>query len=526
LSHLRFAVCKRQVFNKCKFGKMALNQRLDLRQGQSLVMTPQLQQAIKLLQLSNFELQEYVEAEIEKNPLLETPDASNNDALSSLPEPANQSVQDSSVALPAEGDFNKTLENMGTDLVNVYADEASADSKDRSQTVGAETNWSLSGSSSGATSYDREGFSFENILSEEKTLSEFLIEQLHLSIQDPVKRMVGRHLIGTLNEAGYLGVGLDVLADQLGVDLVTIEQTLETLQTFEPVGVFARNLQDCLKIQLIDKDRFDPVMETLLQNLDLLAKRELTKLKRLCRVDDDELSEMVAEIRDLNPKPGYSYGGVVVHPVIPDVIVRAAPDGTWIVELNTETLPRVLVNNQYYASVSASAEREQDKVYISECHSQATWLVKSLEQRARTILAVSQEIVRQQDAFLVVGIKALKPLNLKDIAEVIEMHESTVSRVTSNKYIETPRGIFELKYFFTNAITSTDGHSEYSAESIRYQIKKFIDDESPKAILSDDAIVEKLKLEGVEIARRTIAKYRELMKIPSSVQRRREKRSK
>ena len=512
------------MFNNLKSGKMALNQRLDLRQGQSLVMTPQLQQAIKLLQLSNFELQEYVEAEIEKNPLLETPDTANTDVLSSLPEPQRPSGEETPVTLPSEGEFDKTLENMGTDLVNVYADEASADSRNRSQTPGAETNWSLSGSSSGAASYDREGFSFENVLSEEKTLSEYLIEQLHLSITDPVKRMIGRHLIGTLNEAGYLGVSPTALVDQLGVDLETIEQTLEILQTFEPVGVFARDLQDCLKIQLEDKDRYDPVMATLLDNLDLLAKREFSKLKRLCRVDSDELNEMIAEIRDLNPKPGYAFGGVTVHPVIPDVIVRAAPDGTWMVELNTETLPKVLVNNQYYASVTASAEREKDKVYISECHSQATWLVKSLEQRARTILAVSREIVRQQDAFLVVCIKALKPLNLKDIADVIDMHESTVSRVTSNKYIETPRGIFELKYFFTNAITSTDGQSEYSAESIRYLIKRFIDEESPQAILSDDAIVEKLKLEGVDIARRTIAKYRESMKIPSSVQRRREKR--
>ncbi len=505
---------------------MALTQKLEMRQGQSLVMTPQLQQAIKLLQMSNYELQEYVETELEKNPLLEKADQKDLDGNGALPESHVKTDSEASeLPLPAEGDVGTTLENMDTDLGNVYADEARADTQDRSLPSQIDSGWTSLGTSSRSGSFERQGFNFEDVLSSQTTLSEFLIEQLHLSISNPAQRLIGRHLIGTLTDNGYVGGDLQSLADALGADIDAVNAVLEILQTFEPVGVFARDLKDCLKIQLKDKDRYDPVMATLLDNLDLLAKRDFAKLKRLCRVDLEDIYDMVVEIRQLNPKPGSIFGDAPVQPVIPDVIVRPAPDGTWIVELNSETLPRVLVNNQYFATVSAKAERQQDQVYISECHSDATWLVKSLEQRARTILAVSREIVRQQDAFLIEGITALKPLNLRDIADVIGMHESTVSRVTSNKYVETPRGIFELKYFFTTAIASIDGGQEFSAEAIRHRIREMIDAEEIDAVLSDDAIVDNLRRQSVEIARRTVAKYRESLKIPSSVQRRREKRA-
>jgi RNA polymerase sigma-54 factor len=250
----------------------------------------------------------------------------------------------------------------------------------------------------------------------------------------------------------------------------------------------------------------------------------MARLKSLCKVDMDDLKDMVNEVRALNPKPGNLFGSVVVQPVVPDVIVRPAPDGSWAVELNTETLPRVLVNNQYYAEVSSGATRDSDKLYLSECMSSATWLVKSLDQRARTILAVAREIVRQQDAFLVYGVEHLRPLNLKTVADAISMHESTISRVTSNKYFETPRGIFELKYFFTTAISSSAGGEDHSAESVRHKIRAMIDGETATSILSDDQIVDRLCAEGIDIARRTVAKYREAMNIPSSVIRRREKR--
>ena len=263
-------------------------------------------------------------------------------------------------------------------------------------------------------------------------------------------------------------------------------------------------------------------MAALIANLELVAKRDYNALKSLCKVDIDDLKDMMAELRHLNPKPGHAFGSEPVQPVIPDIIVRAAPDGSWIVELNTDTLPRVLVNNQYLAQVTKSAARSEDKLYISECQANATWLVKSLDQRAKTILKVAREITRQQDAFLVLGVQHLRPLNLKTVADAIEMHESTVSRVTSNKYMATPRGIYELKYFFTTAIASSDSDGDaHSSEAVRHRIREIIAAEG-EAVLSDDMIVDMLKQAGIEIARRTVAKYRESLNILSSVQRRRE----
>jgi len=235
------------------------------------------------------------------------------------------------------------------------------------------------------------------------------------------------------------------------------------------------------------------------------------------------LADMIAELRQLNPKPGLAFGSTAVQPIVPDVFVRAAPDGSWLVELNSDALPRVLVNQTYAARVSASAGKDSDKTFVAHCLQTANWLTKSLEQRARTILKVSSEIVRQQDAFFAKGVEYLRPLNLKTIADAIGMHESTVSRVTSSKYMATPRGLFELKYFFTASIGSSAGGESHSAESVRFKIKQLIDSEGANDVLSDDAIVLKLKEAQVDIARRTVAKYRESLRIPSSVERRREK---
>jgi len=328
-----------------------------------------------------------------------------------------------------------------------------------------------------------------------------------------------------LNEAGYLTADTASMAETLGTSAAHVEAVLARLQQADPPGVFARDLRECLTLQLKERDRFDPAMATLLAHLDLVARRDYAALKNLCRVDPEDLADMISELRRLNPKPGHAFGSEPVQPVIPDVLVRAAPDGSWIVELNTETLPRVLINNQYMAQVSTAAARSEDRLYLSECQANAAWLVKSLDQRARTILKVAREIVRQQDAFLVLGVQHLRPLNLKTVAAAIEMHESTVSRVTSNKYMATPRGIFELKYFFTTAIASSDMDGDaHSAEAVRHRIRDLIAAEG-EDVLSDDTIVEKLKSAGIDIARRTVAKYREGLGIPSSVQRRREVRA-
>jgi RNA polymerase sigma-54 factor len=298
---------------------------------------------------------------------------------------------------------------------------------------------------------------------------------------------------------------------------------LAVLQTFDPPGVFARDLAECLALQLKERDRFDPAMQALVARLDLVARRDFAALKKACGVGDEDLADMIAEIRRLNPKPGLAFGSAPVHPIVPDVFVHPAPDGAWLVELNSDTLPKVLVNQRYYAEVSATARREGEKSYLAECLQSATWLVRALDQRARTILKVANEIVRQQDAFFAHGVEQLRPLNLKTVAEAIGMHESTVSRVTANKYMATSRGIFELKYFFTSAIAAAHGGEAHSAEAVRHRIKQLIDAESAADVLSDDTIVNRLREAGIDIARRTVAKYREALRIPSSVQRRREK---
>lgn len=499
---------------------MALMQRMDVRQGQSLVMTPQLQQAIKLLQMSNLELQAYVEGELERNPLLE------RDERSDVQKPeTDEAGSDTVAALSSTASQEDRLRTLDTDLENVYTHEARADAASRETPGPADSGWA-SLRPAGGISLDSDEYDFSASLTRTQTLAEHLTGQLNLNVVDPTDRLIGQNLIGMVNEAGYLTGGIADIASYLGTSHEHVARVLETLKTFDPAGVFAADLQECLALQLRERDRLDPAMATLIANLNLVAKHDFPALKALCKVDLEDIKEMIAELKGLNPKPGHAFGSEPVQPVVPDVFVRAAPDGSWLVELNNDTLPRVLLSNQYLSKVSRTASRQEDKNYLSECQANATWLIKSLDQRAKTILKVAREIVRQQDAFLVLGVQHLRPINLKTVAEAIEMHESTVSRVTSNKYMATPRGTYELKYFFTTALASTTaGGDSHSAESVRQRIKEMIAAEGPERILSDDTIVENLKAEGIEIARRTVAKYRESLNIPSSIQRRRIARS-
>jgi RNA polymerase sigma-54 factor len=508
---------------------MAVRQKLELRQGQSLVMTPQLQQAIKLLHMSNVELQAFVDAEIERNPLLERDETPEGGAALETAEPAPHASEeaaagDVSEALESAGAAEDKLSSLDTDLDNVYGGEARADAAARLAPGTPDSGWSTVRLNT-TSGFESEDFNLENTLSRETTLIEHVTEQMHLAIAEPSRRLIAAYLIGLLNDAGYLAGDVASVAAALGCGERAVSETLAILQGFDPPGVFARTLEECLALQLKERDRFDPAMQALVAHLDLVARHDYDALRRVCGVGMDDLKAMLAEIRRLDPKPGNAFGAVVLPPVIPDVFVRRAPDGTWLVELNSETLPRVLVNNQYYSKVAAGTSREEDKVYISECLSNATWLAKSLDQRARTILSVTREIVRQQDAFLIEGVQALRPLTLKIVAEAISMSESTVSRVTSNKYMATPRGTFELKYFFTTAIASAEGGDPHSAEAVRHRVKELIESETASSILSDDQIVDILHRAGVEIARRTVAKYRESLGIPSSVQRRRVRRA-
>ena len=377
----------------------------------------------------------------------------------------------------------------------------------------------------GAGGRDDGDYNLEAFVSAETTLADWLREQMTLAIADPVRRMIGRYLIDLVDEFGYLSGDVAAAAEKLGTSTAEVEAVLAILQTFDPPGICARDLAECLAIQLKELDRYDPAMQALVARLDLVARRDFAGLKKICGIGDEDLADMIAEVRRLNPKPGLAFGSAPVQPIVPDVFVRPAPNGAWIVELNTDTLPKVLVNQRYYAEVSSTARRDTEKSYLAECLQSATWLVRALDQRARTILKVSNEIVRQQDAFFARGVEHLRPLNLKTVAEAIGMHESTVSRVTANKYMATTRGIFELKYFFTSAIAAAHGGEAHSAEAVRHRIKQLIDGESCADILSDDTLVEKLREAGIDIARRTVAKYREAMRIPSSVQRRREKQA-
>ncbi|HVY56595.1 MAG TPA: RNA polymerase factor sigma-54, partial [Xanthobacteraceae bacterium] len=366
-------------------------------------------------------------------------------------------------------------------------------------------------------------YNLESFVSAETTLADHLAGQLLLAVADPARRLIGQHLIDLVDESGYLAGDPALVAERLGAPISEVEAVLRILQTFDPPGVCARNLTECLAIQLRERDRLDPAMRALLDNLQLLARRELAALKKICGVGDEDMADMIAEIRRLDPKPGSRFGSAPVQPIVPDVFVRPGPDGGWLVELNSDTLPKVLVNQSYYASVSRTVKNDAEKSYLADCMQTATWLVRALDQRAKTILKVATEIVRQQDAFLTHGVQHLRPLNLKTVADAIAMHESTVSRVTANKYMATSRGTFELKYFFTSAIAASDGGEAHSAEAVRHRIRQLIDAESAHDVLSDDTIVEKLREAGIDIARRTVAKYREAMRIPSSVQRRREK---
>ncbi|MBT5187773.1 MAG: RNA polymerase factor sigma-54 [Kordiimonadaceae bacterium] len=518
---------------------MAITPRLDIRQSQTLVLTPQLQQAIKMLQLSSAELVEYVAEEVDKNPLLDygerspntaenetsnNPDKQSEDRISNNPssneEPtvktADDFLQDASIS------NNQNEAPLDTEYSEFYDENSFSDNIGATPTQ----NLGLNGSNmitGGAGNFDYMESAAEINQTGVISLKTHLEDQLVLLDAQPYEKIIIQYLIGLMDEAGYITEDTDLIAQKVGSDVDDINRIFKIAQTMEPVGVFARNLSECLKLQQIHNDRYDPVMEIYLDNLQMMMDQKQQELRKLCNASKEDFLDMVEEVQALNPRPGLAYGEDAVYTVVPDVYVKKSPKGKWFVELNNDTLPKVLMNNRYLKEVSTQATNKEDKDYIDNCATQATWIIRALDQRAQTILKVSGELVRLQKNFLDKGIQFLAPINLKTIAEAIEMHESTVSRVTRNKYIATPRGIFEMKYFFTNAISSLNSDNQYSSKSIKYLIKQFIDKEDPKKILSDDKIVDLVRAEGIDLARRTVAKYRESLEIPSSIIRRRMK---
>ncbi|MBN9075764.1 MAG: RNA polymerase sigma-54 factor [Rhizobiales bacterium 65-79] len=498
---------------------MGLSARLQLRQSQSLVMTPQLMQSIRLLQLSHAELEAFIDQEIERNPLVERGEDASGAAAGDTPDGADAEPPPESGPEP-EWTAASISDRLDASLENVFPDDPGVRER-----IGPDLAAQWKSAHGGSGTFDGDGFDLEEVVSAPVTLNDHLREQIAFAFTDPVKRAVAAELAGSLDESGYLRTELPEIAARLGIEEETVAETLSTCQGFDPPGIFARDLAECLALQLHARDRLDPAMAALLRNLELLARRDFQALSRLCGVGQEDLLDMLAEIRALDPKPGMAFAGGTADVVVPDVLVRPAPDGSWQVELNPDTLPRVLVDNAYYAQVSSAAKDGAEKDFLAECLQNATWLKRSLDQRAKTILKVASEIVRQQDAFLVHGVRHLRPLNMKSIAEAIGMHESTVSRVSANKYMLTPRGVFELRYFFTPAIAGAGSAEAHSSEAVRDRIRQLIEQEEPADVLSDDSIVDKLRENGVDIARRTVAKYREGMNIPSSVERRREKRA-
>jgi RNA polymerase sigma-54 factor len=480
-------------------------------------MTPQLRQAIQLLQYSNVEVTTFVEQELERNPLLERDDAADapigeRAALDQVA-PRGEAPGDTAEAARAD---HLPSDSAGP-LDSVHAE----DYDPGGPSDGGPSMGSYEGRG-GSLSFSGDDRTIEDMADERPPLRDHLGEQLRLSFADPVDRMVGAHLIALLCPAGRLTAEPAAIAQAMALPLERVEAVRHVMMRFDPSGLFARDLKECLAAQLADRNRLDPAMQALLDNLELLARRDLRGLMSRCGVDAEDLADMIGEIRALDPKPGASYDFEPVRAIVPDLLMRAAPADSWVIELNPDTMPRVLVNEGFHARVSPRASKA-DRIFLADQLASANWLVRSLQQRAQTILKVAAEIMRLQDGFLRLGVAHLRPLILRDIATAVEMHESTVSRVTSNKYIATPRGIFELKYFFTTSIGAVDGGESHSSEAVRHRIRQLIGAEAASGILSDDQIVTVLRREGVDIARRTVAKYREAMHIPNSVGRRRVK---
>lgn len=495
---------------------MALGPRLDLRQSQSLVMTPQLQQAIKLLAASNLEIETFIGEALETNPLLEAGNvSSDNTGDPGDPDdiPREEFTADQLMAQGAgEADAPIDLDNGALDRDRDTGDGDLAGSRGGSD-------WGSAGGSLGSEEFP----DFEATRAGELTLCEHLESQIGAVATSEKEAFVARHIVGLLDDAGYLPFDLRDIAQDLGVSLDMAEDALTVVQMLEPVGVGARSLAECLALQAKEANRYDPCMAALIDNLELVAKGDVARLKRLCGVDDEDFADMLRELRQFDPKPGLAFAPGSDNAIIPDILLTDNGKGGWDIALNEDTLPRLVVNRSYYVELSDGSADKQTRGWLKEKLADAHWLIRALDQRQKTILKTTAEIVKQQDGFFRRGVSELRPLTLREVAEQIEMHESTVSRVTSNKYLACARGTFELKYFFTSGVGSSDGEGA-SSEAIKARIKALIDAEDPAKVLSDQTLVELLQKEGFDLARRTVAKYREAIGIGSSAQRRRAKK--
>ena len=469
---------------------MAYEIKLDLKQSQQLVMTPQLRDAISMLQMNNLDLTAHLEKELEHNPFLEKDD--------------NQS------------DLEETSSTNDRETKQTSSDD-SFDAGTSNANIG----------SGGSSKFDDPDYALENRVEDRKDLRAHLMEQLNVSITDPRDKIIAALLIDRLDESGYLRETPTTSAKFLACSVDRVENLLHIMRQFDPTGIFASDLPDCLSLQLAEKNHLDPAMQTLLENLNLLADHDYNKLKKICGVDDEDLKDMIVEIRSLNPKPSAGFDYTIAQTAIADVLMERLPKhvgGGWKVKLNHETLPKVLINQEYVAMIDTNTGSKADKKFLTDKLHSANWLIQAMDQRAQTILKVASAIIEAQEGFFLFGVEFLKPLTLREIAEEVGVHESTVSRITIDKFIGTPRGLFPLKFFFGSGVGNAQGGGEVSSAAIKAKIKAMIDSESPKKILSDEALAQELQKENIDIARRTVAKYREALNIPSSSGRRKQKK--
>lgn len=479
----------------------ALEIRQQLKLSQQLVMTPQLQQAIKLLQLSRMELMDVVRSELEENPILEEGQ--------DTPEERTQAEEDAAIESAAES--SEKLKEVAGD------GEGMADIDWKSYLE----SYSLGGTTADSYEEDEDRPSYENLLTKKSSLSDHLLWQLNLSRLENHDRVIATEIIGNVDDDGYLQETVEGIAEQLDCDPARVARVLAAVQEFDPPGVASRNLQECLLRQVLLLGMENDLVGAMLRDhLDDLENRRYQAIARCLQVPLEEVFGAAKFISGLDPRPGSPFGQEDVHYIIPDIFVYRI-DNEYVVVLNDEGLPNLRINSFYRNALSGAANLD-DKAgeYIQEKMRGALWLIKSIHQRQRTIYRVTKSIVKYQRDFFDRGVAHLKPLVLRDVAEDIEMHESTVSRVTTNKYVQTPQGLFELKYFFNSSISTTEGES-VASESVKIKIKEILADENPRKPYSDQKIVELLLANGIDIARRTVTKYREMLGLGSSTQRKR-----
>lgn len=461
---------------------MELRPNVFHRQKQSLSITNQVIQSIKLLQFGGGDLEEFLHEQADDNPLITV------------------------VGGPAAQDRAGLSGDTGASGRDAPAERRTA------------PRLPMSGPREEAVDLDQ-------YVAARVSLRDHLNAQVALALDAPVDRLIAHEIVDSLDPDGYFRRDPEEMAEILGVAPGRIEAGIKAVQDCEPTGVGARTLAECLALQLAERGLLTEPMRALLDNLDLLGDYKIERLARICRIGMAEVLGLAQQIRALDPRPGRRFDTDPVIVAVPDIHVDPTAEGGWSVELNTGVMPRVLIDREYFAEVSAKLDGATDRRFLVDSMRNATWLARNVDQRAQTILKVATEIVIQQSEFFHRGAAYLKPLSLKDIASEVELHESTVCRAVAGKYMMTPRGMFELKFFFANALGVTDGEDALSVETVRHRIRQLVDAEAPTSILSDQAIMDMLRAEGIDIARRTVAKYREMMDIPTSRKRKRLKAS-